>query len=257
MPSTELIIETRDGNADAFLFTPAGGGRWPPIIFYMDGAGIRQALLEMAERLASNGFAVLLPNLYYRHGPAGPIGAKNRRRRMRAMLQSLTSESVIADTKAFLRYLDAQPAVQPPGVGALGYCLGGALALTVAAAFPGRVDAAASIHGARLATAASDSPHRRAAEIEGEIYVAVAERDPRILPGETEQLESALSFAEVSHTIEVYPGTRRGFALPGEAAFDPEASEHHWAQLLALFKRNVSGSLFRPGGVQALADRAS
>jgi carboxymethylenebutenolidase len=249
MPSTELVIKTRDGNADAFLFTPAGGGRWPPIIFYMDGAGIRQALLEMAERLASNGFAVLLPNLYYRHGPAGPIAGKNRRRRMRAMLQSLTSERVIADTKAFLRYLDAQPAVQLPGVGALGYCMGGALALAVAAAFPGRVDAAASIHGAGLATGGADSPHRRATEIEGEIYVAVAELDPRVLPGETEQLEAALSLAQVSHTIEIYPGARRGFAVPGEAAFDREASEHHWAQLLALFKRSVSGSLFCPGDV--------
>jgi carboxymethylenebutenolidase len=243
---TEITIKTRDGNADAFFFTPARAGRWPSVIFYMDGAGVRPALLEMAERLASDGFAVLLPNLNYRHGPAEPIGAKNRHRRMGAMLQSLTRERVVADTRAFLGYLDAQSAVQPPGVGAVGYGMGGALALTVAAAFPGRVDAVASIHGARLATRASDSPHRRAAEIEGEIYVAVAELDPWILPGETEQLEAALSLAQVRYTIEVYPGAGHGFAVPGEAAFDRKASEQHWTDLRALFKRNVTGSLFRP-----------
>ena len=244
MPHSEITIRTRDGNADAFFFTPSGGGPWLPIIFYMDAAGIRPALLEMAERLSSNGFAVLLPNLCYRHGPADVIRAKTRRQR-RVMFRSLDRRSVISDAKAYLGYLDANPAVQLPGVGALGYCMGGAMALVVAAAFPGRVDAVASFYGARLATDSHDSPHRRASEIEGEIYIALAELDPRLSPSEAERLGAALELAQVRYTIDVYPEVRPGFAAPGEETFDQDASERHWSQLLTLFQRNVSGSILR------------
>jgi carboxymethylenebutenolidase len=250
MPSTTITIKTRDGSADAFFFTPTDEGRWPPVIIYVDETGIRQALFETAERLASNGFAVLLPNLHYRQGPAESIMAENRRNFDRATFHSLTKAMVISDTKAFLGYLDVQPSVQLPGIGALGYGAGGALSLAVAAAFPGRVDAVASFYGARLATDAPDSPHLDALDIEGEIYVGVAEVDPWLAPGETDRLAEALNLAQVSYTIEVYPGAEHGFAVPDEVAFDPKASEHHWRRLIALFQRSVTGSVFRASRVQ-------
>ncbi len=242
MPHTETTITTADGTVDTHFFLPEGPdqkrGPWPAVIFYMDGVGIRPVLFEMAERLASHGYAVLLPNLYYRHGPAAPVDLSDRDRLM-ALVASVTNAGIVSDTKAFLSFLDMQEAVKGPKLGTVGYCMGGALSLTAAANFPERVAAAASFHGARLATEAPDSPHLQAVRMKGEIYVGVSEVDPYLSPGETERLEAALKTAGTNHTVEIYPGVEHGFAVPGLPVYDRDASERHWDRLLALFERNL------------------
>ena len=70
----DVTIETADGSARAFFFTPdAGKGPWPGVIFYMDGLAIRPALLAMGQRLADAGYAVLLPDMFWRAGPYDPV----------------------------------------------------------------------------------------------------------------------------------------------------------------------------------------
>jgi carboxymethylenebutenolidase len=239
MPKTETTITTADGVVDTHFFVPQAPGPSPAVIFYMDGLGLRQALFDMAERLASHGHAVLLPNLYYRHGPAQPIDMTDRERMM-ALVMSVTNAGIVSDTKAFLAFLDMQATVKGPKLGTVGYCMGGPLSLVAAGTFPERVAAAASFHGARLATDAPDSPHLLATKMAGEIYVGVSEIDPYLAPGETERLEAALKTAGANATVEIYPGVHHGFAVPGLPIYDEAASEHHWDQMLALFARNLA-----------------
>ena len=241
MRGVAVDIRTPDGIADCHLFTASGGIPAPGIIFYMDGPGIRPALFEMAQRLADAGYAVLLPNMYYRAGPAVPFDHAAlfvegpERTRMMAMLQSVTPASSMRDTGAYLDFLDAQALVRPGKTGCVGYCMGGGIALTAAGTFPDRIAAAASIHGGRLATDAPDSPHQLAAKMRGKIYVGVAGIDPWLAPGETERLKAALNFAGVDAAIETYPAVKHGFAPPDMPAYDHDASERHWKRLLEFF----------------------
>ena len=76
MPQTEVKIPTPDGEARAFTFTPGGEGPWPAVIFFMDAPAIRPALFQMCERLASSGYFVLLPDMFWRAGPYPPIDIK-------------------------------------------------------------------------------------------------------------------------------------------------------------------------------------
>src|SRR3954465_10253645 len=70
MPRNSVTIKTRDGQVPTSLFQPeTGNGPWPAVLVYMDGRGIRPALFELAERIASAGYFVLLPDLFYRAGP--------------------------------------------------------------------------------------------------------------------------------------------------------------------------------------------
>jgi carboxymethylenebutenolidase len=239
MTATKIDIKTQDGVIDSHFFTPDGEGPWPAIIFYMDGLGLRQSLFDMAERLASNGYAVLLPNLYYRHGVSAPIDMMKDRERMMEMVQSVTNKGTMQNTEHFLAFLDSQSSVVGPKIGCVGYCMGGALSLTAAGTYPERVEAAASFHGARLATDAPDSPHLLAPEMLGEIYVGVSEIDPYLADGETDRLGAALKQADANATVEIYPGAQHGFAVPGLPVYDREASERHWDRLLALFERNL------------------
>ncbi len=239
MNATPLDIKTQDGVVDGFFFQPEDSGKHPAVIFYMDGIGLRQGLYDMAERLTENGYAVLMPNMFYRYGPAQPLDFATDRDKIMEMIFSLNEKGMMQDTEHFLAYLDAQPGVLGPKVGCTGYCMGGAPSLTSSATFPDRVVAAASFHGGRLATDAPDSPHLLAPEMRGELYIGVAGEDHYLGPGETERLNNALKEANDNYKLEIYEGAQHGFAVPDIPAYNPEAAERHWQNLLALFARNL------------------
>jgi carboxymethylenebutenolidase len=238
-----LDIPTEDGLIDCYCFAPAGSGSWPAVLVYMDAFGIREPLGEMAQRLASSGYFVVLPNLYYRTGPFAPFDRQAvlvegpERDRFKSMIQSINATRVMADTAAVIEALDRQDAARAGAIGVVGYCMGGGYALAAAAAFPHRVAVAASLHGGSLATEKADSPHRLAARMKARIYVGAAEFDPTFPPEQQERLAGALSEAGVDHTLEVYKGTKHGFAVTGHLAYDRDASERHWTRLFELLEQ--------------------
>ena len=239
-------VRTPDGVMDCYTFTPAGGdGPWPAVILYMDAFGIRTQLGEMAQRLASGGYFVVLPNLYYRTGafPAfdrqavlvdGP-----ERDRFKAMIQSINSAMVMRDTAAIVRMLDADHSVRRGLIGVVGYCMGGGYALAAAGTFPDRIAAAASFHGGSLATDKPDSPHTFAPAIRARVYCGAAEIDPTFPEDQKLRLERALAEGGVDYTIETYTGARHGFAVTGHLVYDRDASERHWTALLDLFAHTL------------------
>jgi len=241
----ETAVATPDGRAGAQLLLPSGTGPWAGVLFYMDGLGIRPGLVGMAHRLAEEGYAVLLPDLYYRCGDYAPfdpgtaLSDPAERRRLDTLFRSIDGHAVMRDTGACLDFLAGRPDVRRGPVGCVGYCMGGGHALLAAARYPERVGAAASFHAANLANDSEQSPHRFADCIRGEIYVGVAEKDPWLAEGETERLRAALEEARVRNTIEIYAGTQHGFAVPDLPVFDPAAAATHWQRLLALFDRTL------------------
>jgi carboxymethylenebutenolidase len=241
-----IDLKTKDGLAPCHFFAPPQTGSRPAVIFYMDGIGIRPALCDMAGRLASNGYYVLLPNLYYRSGPIKPFEAANafkegpERDRLMPLVRSLNNKLLMEDTASFLDFLEAQPSIAGQKIGCLGYCMGGPFALSAAGTFPEHIAAAASIHGGRLATDQPDSPHLLAPKMRATIYVGIAGIDPHFTPEEKQRLESALSSAGVKHTVEIYPDVKHGFAVNDTPVYDRPASERHWQQILKLFTASLS-----------------
>jgi carboxymethylenebutenolidase len=242
MSRTEVSIQTPDGAARAFAFTPEGQGPWLGVIFFMDGLAIRPALFAMCERLASHGYFVLLPDMFWRAGPYEPINAAealkdetSRRETIGRLMATTDPERSTRDTGAFLAFLAAQPQVNGQTVGVTGYCMGGALALRAAGQYPDRVAAAAAFDGARLATDAPDSPHLLAPKIRAKVLVAGADEDAGFPPEQAERLKAALDAAGVGNEVTIYQGARHGYALPDMPVYDLEASERHWREMLALF----------------------
>jgi carboxymethylenebutenolidase len=243
MNGKKVNITTPDGVAEAYFFHPPDSGKCPGVIIYMDAYGVRPALLEMAERLSSGGYDVLLPNLFYRAGHYPPIDPKavaqdeSERNRLMTLLRSINHSLVMRDTSAFLHYLAPQSTAGAK-VGCVGYCMGGGFALTAAATFPDRVAAAASYHGASLATDRPDSPHLLAGKIRATVYIGVAGIDPHFPESERDRLEAALEAAGVRNQIEVYAGARHGFTMSDLPVYDPEACERHWQTLLQLLRES-------------------
>jgi carboxymethylenebutenolidase len=236
-----LDIQTRDGLCPSYVFRPAGSGPWPAVLVFMDGVGIRPAMLEIGERLSTHGYFVLLPDLYYRAGPYEPMDARTvfsdpdkRKQLSEKFFPHVSQAKIMADVPAFLDVLAARPDVKPGAIGTTGYCMGGLMSLTAAGTYPDRIAAAASFHGGRLATDAPDSPHLLAPQIKARVYVAGAIEDAMFPDDMKARLDDALTQAGVDHTVETYPA-RHGWVLRDTPVYDAAACERHWKSLLAFF----------------------
>jgi len=241
-----IEIQTRDGRCPSHVYRPTGDGPWPAILVFMDGVGIRPAMLEVGERIAKHGYFVLLPDLFYRSGPYAPMDhtvfadPEKRKVLMEKFFAFATPANVMSDTRALLDWLAAQPDVKKGGIGTTGYCMGGLMSLTAAGTYPDRVVACASYHPGRLATDAPDSPHLLAPAIRARVYVAQASEDPSFPDDMKVRLDEALTKAGVEHEIEKYPA-KHGWVLPDAPVYDAAAAERHYETLFALMDAVLKG----------------
>ena len=242
MIDQQIDIATKDGKTTTFISHPERGGPFPVIIFYMDAPAIREELRDMARRLGTAGYYVMLPNMYYRAGvmelgPINPDPESPERKKMFELMHSLTIPLVMEDTKALLAYAGTQKAANTGIVGTVGYCMSGRYAVNAATHFPDSVKAAASIYGTKLATDQPDSPHLAADKTKAELYFGCAETDVYAPQEIIDKI--AASMKDANAEVEVYPGTHHGFAFPKRPIYDRDAAERHWERLLALYRRNL------------------
>ena len=242
MIEKHLDLPTRDGAMNSFVVYPEEKGPHPVVLFYMDAPGKREELHDMARRLASVGYYVVLPNLYYRR--SRDFWLQERTEAAMAVMfehmHALTNAMVTQDTQAIFDFVDAQPEADSGRIGAVGYCMSGPFVMAAAAAFPDRIKSIASIHGANLVTDREDSAHRMAPGIRCESYFACAEIDKWASREVIVTLGEALGAAGTPHRIEWYPKAQHGFVFPLRAGiYDKPSAERHWERLFDLFRRTL------------------
>ena len=237
-------IETHDGVCRVTLVKTDDASVLPAVILYMDALGMRPGLIELAGRIAGSGYAVLVPDLFYRFGGYGPLDpaavfAGDFRAAVGPMMATTSNEKAADDTGALLAWLGTRDDVAAPRIGVVGFCMGGGMALTAAGRFPDRITAAASFHGGNLATDRSESPHRQVTSIDAEVYIATAENDPSYPPEMAEELQRSLAQAGVEYVTETYAGARHGWMVPDLPVYDEKSADRGHAALRALLGRNL------------------
>lgn len=216
----------------------------PIVLLFMDAFGPRPALDRIAAQLVSEGYRVLLPDLFYDHQPYVPLSPKSvfsggeDRQRLSTMFGALDQAKIDADIQALLAFCTERLGSTAP-IGVTGYCMGGRYALS-AATLSERVVFAAALHGSNLAPENGDGPHRRFAGIKARIYVGVADNDPTFGGSEEGRLAAALRDAKVDHMIETYAGTAHGFVMDDLPVANPAAAGRHWLRLSMLLRRSFS-----------------
>jgi carboxymethylenebutenolidase len=239
-----LDIAGNDGAMETFICRPERGSH-PAVFFLMDAPGIREELRDMARRLASVGYCVLLPNLYYRagrdtiYGPQVLVHGSAEHQRMRAVRTKMTIPPVMDDIAAMLAFVEVADGVKRGAVGVHGYCMSGPYALAAAARYPDRVAAAASFYGTWLVSDAVESPHRSFAQVKGELYIACAEIDQLAPLAMVAELRRLFDEAGSPGELEIYPGVHHGFAFPQRKIYDKAAAERHWERLIGLYRRRL------------------
>ena len=244
MLSERVTIATNDGNCPTYVVRPSTGDKLAAVILYMDAGGIRPAALEMAKRLAEGGYIVLLPDPFYRFGPYGPLVPKevfagDAMAILSPLMATTDNAKAAEDTAAHLAYLDTRTDVARNKVGAVGFCMGGGMAISSAAAYPNHFAAVASFHGGNLATDAATSPHLFVSKLKAEVYVAAADNDDSYPPEMAARLETALRDGSVRFKAETYKGAAHGWMVPDFPVFSPVAADRGWSEMLALFERKL------------------
>jgi len=238
----DLDIRTTDGAMNTFITHPEEGGPFPVVLFYMDAPGKREELHDMARRIATVGYYVVLPNLYYRKTREFVmVRDEEGLKRMFAMMEHLSTDLVMRDTQAMLDFVDGREEAKASALGIVGYCMSGPFVFAAAGRFPERVKCAASFYGVRLATDHKDSPHHGADKVRGELYFGCAETDKYAPKEMIDKLEAHLkSIPGLRHRVEWYQGAEHGFAFPQrQGIFHKPSAERHWERLFALLKRNI------------------
>jgi carboxymethylenebutenolidase len=239
MIERQVDVKTPDGEMTTFIYHPEHDGPFPVVLYLMDAPSIRPALKDMASRLATAGYYVMLPYLFYRGGPYREFGMSDEdMHARRELMETVTPTNSVEDAKALLATAAEDSAASDGQVGVIGFCMSGGLAISVARALPERVAAAASIHGAWLVRDTDDSPHRGLESMNAEVYMAWVDNDPTAPNDTIPQMEEAFEQAGVTYTIDLITDAVHGFAPPGER-YDRRASELHWERVHSLFKRNL------------------
>jgi len=145
---SEVTIKTADGTCDA-VFTRPTTGKHPGVLIWTDVFGLRPTFRDMAKRLAGEGYAVLVPNPFYRTQKAPVMEDASKvdfnDSGFRAKMQSWTGPinedgAIERDAAAYVAFLDAQKEVDTgKKIGTQGYCMGGPLVFKTVATLPDRV----------------------------------------------------------------------------------------------------------------------
>ena len=197
------FVATGEGK-HANLAVPAGEGPFPAVLLFQEAFGVNGYIQSETRRLAEHGYAAIAPDLF-----DGDTYSYAELENVRPRLAGLTTGGMLDHVHAAVAFLDRQRAVRQERYGAVGFCMGGRLAVLTALALGDRLAAAASFYGGGIAP----DEHARIAEI--------------------------LSREKKRYTISVYPGAPHGFASQDRESYRPQQAEAAWLETLALFERTM------------------
>ena len=240
-----IEIKMQDGVSDSVFFHPEGEGSWPGILYLIDIGGIRDANRESAAQLAQQGFAVLMPNIFYRTGRAPLLPSirslddDGRKKRMAELSGPLTPEAIERDCSTYIDALTSQSSTQKNMVGVAGYCFSGKMAMFAAAARPDKVAAVASFHGGGLYTDSPTSPHLALPRIKARLYFAHADQDRSMNEESIAKFEQALVRWGGKYGSETYKGAFHSWTSFDSPVYNPSAAERAFNKLIQFLQQTI------------------
>jgi carboxymethylenebutenolidase len=252
---SDVTIKTADGTCDA-VFTRPTTGKHPGVLIWTDVFGLRPTFRDMAKRLAGEGYAVLVPNPFYRTQKAPVMEDASKvdfndsgfRTKMQSWTGPINEAGAIErDAAAYIAFLDAQKEVDTgKKIGTQGYCMGGPLVFKTVATMSNRVGAGATFHGGGLVTDKPDSPHLLIPKMKSRMYLAIAASDDSKQPDAKDTLKKAFADAHLPAEVTVYEGTIHGWCVRdmppqnGKPIYSRPDAERAWGHLLSLYKTSLA-----------------
>jgi len=224
---TESVEYPTNGESGkGFLAAPQGEGPFPGIIVVQEWWGLDDHIKDVVQRFASEGFVALAPDLYHGKVTKEPGEAQK-------LMMSLNMGEATKELTKAAKYLASRPEVGGRGIGAIGFCMGGGLALNLACESP-HVRAVAPFYGT------NPNPIEKVQDLRGPVFAAYAEQDNFAGESVRRQLEEALVKFDIGHETRVYSNAQHAFFNDTRAeVYDRQAADDAWKRAVSLFRENL------------------
>lgn len=236
------------GTTQAYVARPPSGAG-PGVLFFMDAIGVRPQIADMCDRIASWGYVVVAPNVFYRDGDVDAVRPHADLREPGAReaffeqamprVHGLTSDLAVPDIAAYVAFLRGLDGVGSGPIGVTGYCMGARLAVRAATGHPDDVAACGGFHGGGLVTDEPDSPHAGLGSARAELVFGHADQDASMPVEAVATLGATLAQHGLVATNAIYPDAPHGYSMADTSMYQEAAAERHFAELKALFERTL------------------
>ena len=227
----EMVTFPSNGSqAEGYLAVP-DRGQGPGVVVIQEWWGLNDQIKEVCDRYAGEGFVALAPDLYHGEGAAPPKADEAGQ-----LMMALNIEQAAKDMAGAVDYLRGHDAVTGDGVGVVGFCMGGGLALWLATLRPDAVKAAVSYYGIIPWPAAQPDYSKLQAAVQGHY----GENDDFADPESVRKLEEELTGLGKSVEFFTYPGVDHAFTNHHRPdVFHAEHAETAWRRTIDFFRRHL------------------
>jgi carboxymethylenebutenolidase len=227
---------------EAYLAVPddsAGPRGGVVVIHHMPGYD--SSTKEIVRKFAANGYAALMPNLYYRDAPgASPDDAAAT---VRAK-GGVPDGRLVGDVGGAAEYLRGLPGSNGR-VGVIGYCSGGRQSFLAACSL--QLDAAVDCYGACIVNPPPEGMPLKVAPVVGlagdlscPLLGLFGADDKYPAPEETAELSKALDEIGKPHEFHTYEGAGHAFFAVDRIAYRPEAANDGWQKIWDFYGRHLA-----------------
>jgi len=209
-----------------YLAMPDDAAKHPAVVVIQEWWGLVPHIKEVAERFAREGFVALAPDLYHGQAASEPDEA-------RKLAMGLDRVRAVAEIAAAAKYVKSLDAVAPKKIGAVGWCMGGGLALSTAAE-TSELAAAIAFYGRPL-------DKGDVAKLRVPVLGLYGELDQGIPVAAVREFEEELKKGGVEHEIHVYPGAQHAFFNDTRPQiYKADAAQDAWEKTLAWFRKYLA-----------------
>lgn len=209
-----------------YLALPASGAG-PGVLVIQEWWGLVDHITSVADRFAAEGFVALAPDLYDGTTTRSPDDAAK-------LFMALNIDRAAADLRGAAAFLQAHGSVRGPRVGAVGFCMGGQLALYAGTVEPERIGAVVDFYGI----------HPKVPVDPGRLKVPVlghfGTRDASIPVESVRELAAAVQAAGGQFEACFYDADHAFFNDTRPAVYDQTASRLAWERTLAFLRTHLA-----------------
>ena len=223
MAGSMVKFPSNGGTTDAYLATPASG-KGPGVIVIQEWWGLVGHIKSVCDRVAAEGFTALAPDMYHGKTADEPDGAGK-------LFMALNIGQAEKDLKGAAAYLAQHSSTKK--LGAVGFCMGGQLALFAATLNPS-IGATVDFYGIHPNVKPDYS------KLSGPVLGLFAEKDTFVTPATAKDVDAAIKKAGKQSEIHIYPNVDHAFFNDdNKTAYNKAAADDAWRRTLAFFRTNL------------------